>query len=226
MNQNTIYAFFDVDGTILRIPSLQDFQKTRCEYTYGHTEKSRDELKKIKSKFERLQKENYSREYINRTYYKTFKNISKKEIQKIAQIWWETSLERNKNLFFQETLDKLEWHKEKKHKIVLVSGSFMEIMSPIADYLNADHVIAITLEVQNGLYTGNIDGLQTIGDGKKEAILQFVAKRKINLDNCYSYGDHLSDMPMLELVGNPTIICGDSKLETIAEARGWQRIQV
>jgi HAD superfamily hydrolase (TIGR01490 family) len=225
MSLNKIYAFFDVDGTILRIPSLQAFQKTRCDYTYGQSKRSRDELNKVKSKFERLQKANYSREYINRIYYMTFKNNSKKKIKKIAQIWWKTTLEQNKNLFIQETLDKLRWHKEKKHKIVLVSGSFMEVMSPIADYLNADHVIAITLEVQNGLYTGNIKGLQTIGDGKKEAILQFAKKRKVNLDSCYSYGDHISDMPMLELVGNPTVISGDSKLDTIAATRGWQSIR-
>lgn len=226
MNDNGIYAFFDVDGTILRITSLQAFQKAKCEYRYGNTKKSLDELNKIRLKFERLQKEKHSREYINKIYYMTFKNDSKNEIQKIAQIWWETTLEQNKNLFIQETLEKLREHQQKKHKIVLVSGSFVEVVSPIADYLGTDHIIAIHLEVRNGLYTGNIAGRQTIGHGKKEAILQFAAERKVNLKQCFSYGDHISDLPMLASVGNPTVICGDAELEAAAVKNGWPKIMV
>ncbi len=35
------------------------------------------------------------------------------------------------------------------------------------------------------------------------------------------YSDSYNDLPMLELVDRPFVVNGDSKLQTIAQERGW-----
>src|SRR3546814_15438352 len=73
---------------------------------------------------------------------------------------------------------------------------------PIARELNVVHVLANNLEVTSGKYSGNILPPQTIGDGKREAIVGFLKEWKSNPNDCYGYGDHISDLPLLEIVGD------------------------
>lgn len=220
------HAFFDVDGTILRITSMKSFQVSYFQYAYKEKEEGLKELDKFKNKFKCYQEKGLSREYMNREYYRSFRDRSKSETVKIANAWWNDTLNQVKDLFIRETIERMEQHRGKKHKLVLVSGSFEEIVAPLADHLNVDHIIATNLEVKDGHYTGEIAGPQLIGEGKREAIRLYAKKNLINLSNCSAYGDHISDLPMLELVGNPFVVAGDAELDEIASNRGWGSIEV
>ena len=105
-----ICAFFDVDGTILKITSLKSFQITKHQYIYGHSKRCGQELDKIRTTIKTLREAGHSREYINKKYYQFFKNESKKETQKIAAIWWQNTLKNTTPLFINETVEKLKNH--------------------------------------------------------------------------------------------------------------------
>ncbi|MEM7309008.1 MAG: HAD-IB family hydrolase, partial [Planctomycetota bacterium] len=104
---------------------------------------------------------------------------------------------------------------------VLVSGSSREILRPIARRLGVDHVLATRVEVRAGIYTGRILPPQTIGAGKLRAAQAFLERTGANAGRCYAFGDHLSDLPLLEAVGHPRVVAGDPRLERQAHRRGW-----
>ena len=44
----------------------------------------------------------------------------------------------------------------------------------------------------------------------------------INLSRSYAYSDSITDLPMLEIVGEPVAVNPDKDLRKIAEERDWQ----
>ncbi|MFT3972211.1 MAG: haloacid dehalogenase-like hydrolase [Amaricoccus sp.] len=82
-------------------------------------------------------------------------------------------------------------------------------------------MIATRLEEQGGIYTGAIEPPVMIGDGKQTSARRLALALGVDLADCFGYGDHLSDLPLLEVVGHPTAIGADSELAEIARRRGW-----
>lgn len=220
-----VCAFFDVDGTILRITSLKSFQASYFKYAYKNQAEGLEAFNNFKNIFMNYQKEGRSREYMNKEYYKTFKDRSRTETLKIAKVWWDDTVARVEDLFVHEVLDCIKQYKSQKHSIVLVSGSFAEVVAPVAEHIGADHIIATNLEVENDVYTGEMIGPQLIGEGKRDAIQLFAKKNSVDLALCSAYGDHVSDLPMLETVGHPFVVAGDAELDVIAATKGWGSIK-
>src|SRR5690606_18815378 len=53
------------------------------------------------------------------------------------------------------------------------------------------------------------------------AIRELAERRGYDLSRCYAYSDSVSDVPMLEAVGNPAVVNPDRALRAIAVERGW-----
>lgn len=90
--------------------------------------------------------------------------------------------------------------------------------------LGVRHILATRLEVREGRYTGEILPPQTIGAGKAQAVDTFLRARDCSPEWCYAYGDDVSDLPMLEAVGQPTVVSGGRKLKANARTMGWRVI--
>ncbi|MBV9576542.1 MAG: HAD-IB family hydrolase [Gammaproteobacteria bacterium] len=109
--------------------------------------------------------------------------------------------------------------------IVLVSGSFFACLSSFAEKFNIKHVLATILEEKNNKLTGEILAPQTIGEGKAQAVRLFLANQNFtHYQHCYAYGDHMSDVPMLSLVGHPYVVGGDKEIVDYAKSKGWKII--
>lgn len=223
MNKIDTYAFFDVDNTILKIKSMESFQEFYCAHSASISDNQR-QLKQteFKEEFTTYFRENKTRQFMNRMYYRHFKNRSIMEVSVLSEQWWQNLLQtRRNNLFVSEVVTELKKHQNSGHGIVFVSGSFREALTPIGKYFCVTNFLCTELEVSNQKYTGEIIGRQMIGDGKGDAIREFLLKKNSSCKNCFSYGDHISDLPMLEAAGYPRIVKGDQKLEAIAQKKGW-----
>ena len=56
-----------------------------------------------------------------------------------------------------------------------------------------------------------------IGHAKEQLVSEILVKRyNINLENSYAYGDHITDLPVLNMVGNPVAVNPTNKLEVVA----------
>lgn len=126
--------------------------------------------------------------------------------QKIAQEFVYTDVIANLN---QKVMDKLFYHQDKDHTLVIVSGGLTIYIKEFAKIYKIDNIIAVDLEVYKHKLTGNIDGIHTMQERKLYKLVQKFNLKEFDLKNSYAYSDCASDIPLLSLVGNPNVIeCG------------------
>ncbi|MGD9209703.1 MAG: HAD family hydrolase [Desulfobacteraceae bacterium] len=214
-------AFFDVDETIIRIKSMIDFQKY---YFFNHPELGENEYNKYFAQMTEWM-EKYDRNIINRKFYETFKGRNKAVVESMAVEWYRQLKLKKPNLFIEGIMRAIRFHKENGDHIVLLSGSSLEILSPLAKDLDIHHVLATNLEISSGVFTGRIVPPQIIGKGKAIVLQSFLDDMGYDYADCYAYGDHISDLYMLELAGTPHVVSGDTSLEKIARRRKWKIIE-
>ena len=122
---------------------------------------------------------------------------------------------------YQEALDLMELHRAEGRRIYVVSSSPEEVVRPLARHFGAAGVIATRAEVgPDGRYTGELE-FYSFGEGKADAIRSIAERVGIDLDGSFAYSDSITDLPMLEAVGNPVAVNPDRELRKEAEERGW-----
>ncbi len=115
----------------------------------------------------------------------------------------------------------LDQHHAAGRETWIVSASPIELVEPLAIALGMTGGIGTKGEVDNGVYTGRLDGPFCYGEGKAEAITALATERGIDLTNSWSYSDSMSDLPMMEIVGNAVAVNPDAELATLSRSRGW-----
>ena len=123
-------------------------------------------------------------------------------------------------LVFAEAADLIAAHKLFGRDVVVVSASGEEIVAPIARALGATHAMATRMVVEDGKYTGDVE-FYCYGEGKVEAIRELAAREGYPLEHCYAYSDSITDLPMLDAVGHPSVVNPDRALRKEAAERGW-----
>ncbi|MGR5299146.1 HAD family hydrolase [Vibrio mediterranei] len=213
-------AFFDVDETLINCKSMFDFQEYYLQKKHGRLGKLFFQLywKIIKI----LASMKVDRVKINAFYYRLYKNQSYQSILDVGESWY--NYRRNKRGFFKdETITLMKNLQGDGFKIVFVSGSFQACLEPIRRELDADEILCAELELSQGKITGRLSQ-RAIGKYKADLVHKYLIKNKINSDNCYAVGDHISDLDMLSIVGNPIVVRNCEKLEKIAIQENWQII--
>lgn len=222
MKNNFRYcAFFDVDETLINTKSMFSFLKFFCVEKYKYFPVF-GYFKYFKLKFRIFfhKKTRKNREFLNRYYYQFYKGTKEEVMRDISKKWFLRALE-NEQFFNPSVLKELKRHQKNQAEIVFVSGSFAHCLEPIAEYLGVLRILATNLEIVENTLTGNILGEPVIGEGKVEAIKKYLNSENIQLQNCYAYGDHVSDLPMLNLVGNPAVISRSKDVVSYAKKNGW-----
>lgn len=214
------YAFFDVDGTLIRIKSMLSFQRFYFKRAYPLTGLVRDAI--FTAKMAALTARGVDRVVMNARFYESFRGRSVTQVEELADRWWTHLRERKQDLLLRETVSELQKHRVRGAGIVFVSGSFRAILSPLAAELGACAILATDLETRGDRYTGRILPPQTIGAGKARVIGDFLARHKVAAASCWAYGDHSSDAPMLSAVGHSIVIGGDPQVLALARMRNWR----
>ncbi len=115
----------------------------------------------------------------------------------------------------------LAMHAEKGRDTWIVSASPHVLVETLAASLGMTGAIGTRGKVEDGVYTGELDGPFVYGAGKAAAIEKLAAERGYDLERCYAYSDSVSDLPMMERVGHPVAVNPDSQLDALAHERGW-----
>ncbi len=111
-------------------------------------------------------------------------------------------------------------HRTAGQDVIIVSTSGQEMVAPIGALLGAVSVIATRMRVTDGHYTGEME-FYAYGEAKATQMRTLAAERGYSLPHCYAYSDSVTDLPMLEVVGNPRVVNPDRALRRIAQQRGW-----
>ncbi|HYU57572.1 MAG TPA: HAD family hydrolase [Actinomycetota bacterium] len=122
---------------------------------------------------------------------------------------------------YQEALDLIALHRALGRRVFIVSSSPEEVVRPLAEHVGVRDVIATRAEIEDGRYTGRL-AFYCYGENKAVAVKETAEGEGIDLSVSYAYSDSITDLPMLEEVGNPVPVNPDRELRKEAEKRGWQ----
>jgi len=150
-----------------------------------------------------------------------FRGVSIEE----AQVVWDYTVEEHlNNCWRRDTRAILEHHSHAGDLVMLVSSGPQPLVERIATELGVEHAIGTRFETFDGRYTGRSLKPFCIGSYKAILPLQYMREHEleVDLEASFAYGDSVSDLPLLELVGNPVAVYPDQNLQAIAQARGWQ----
>jgi fatty acyl-CoA reductase len=158
-----------------------------------------------------------SRAHFNRAFYKNYRGWKPMHARALGRESFSGYVLKR---LYPEAISVLRAHKEAGHRVVILSGALDFIIEPFEDL--ADDVLTARLEEENGVYTGELSGAPVAGEARARMLASFARRRNLDLSRSYAYADSISDLPMLEAVGNPVAVNPDSRLAKAARERGWQ----
>jgi HAD superfamily hydrolase (TIGR01490 family) len=200
-------AFFDVDETILAVKSMFDFLDFHLDATGAKV--APDPGVPAGSRAER-----------NRAYFRHYAGVAWPALLDRGADWYRRLCDRPAP-FLSGGLDALRRHHAAGHPVVLVSGSFLPCLRPLARHVGAATVLCGRPEIDGtGRLTGRIEE-PLIGPAKAVQALRLAAEWRVRAGDCFAYGDHASDLPLLEAVGHPHVVGHDPALSRRAARRGW-----
>lgn len=133
--------------------------------------------------------------------------------------------------FFAEAIDRVAWHANQGHEIVLVSGALEPLAREAARRMENElvergitakiRVCATRLEEKDGRWTGRILGEAMFGEEKARAAKRLATEIRLTLELCYAYGDSFNDRRLLAVVGKPTAVNPSKGLARFARTRLW-----
>ena len=135
----------------------------------------------------------------------------------------ETKLSKRVSL---EALERLDWHKQQDHRLVLVTATVMPMAQAMADYLGMDAVYGCGPKEMNGILSGSERGWSVPRRKGKVPIVQADAESVgHNLSDCWGYGNTHADSFFMEITGNPVAINAEGRLKTIAKEKDWAQFE-
>jgi HAD superfamily hydrolase (TIGR01490 family) len=123
----------------------------------------------------------------------------------------------------QEVLERLRFHQDQGHRVIIVSGMFTTALERIGLRLGVTDWVGTQIEYHGGRCTGRILPPVIKGVDKVEQVRRYVLDHGLQVDwsSSFAHGDSFSDRDMLELVGHPVAVHPDPALRLLAHQRGW-----
>lgn len=134
---------------------------------------------------------NYKAKQMMLTYF--FKGMKEQQFQKVAE---EYSLRHIDTILRPKAMEKIAWHKEQGHKVVIVSASIECWLKPWCDNHGLD-LIATRIEMKEGLVTGKLLTENCYGIEKANRVKEAYALS--DYEYIYAYGDSRGDYELLAL---------------------------
>lgn len=210
MSRPARLVFSDVDETLIGVKSMFDF----LGYYFSRTRGTRGAALAAGVRRDLLRRTSAGapREVMNRLYYRAWAGEPAARVAESAEAWY---AERSgaPGFYLAATRRALERHRDAGDTVILVSGSFPALLTPIAAEVGATRLLCSVPGVHDGVLTGQLVGDPCIGEAKRTAVRDMLRRcPAVDPARCYAYGDHLSDLPMLAEVGHPVIVGGAAEL--------------
>lgn len=133
-------------------------------------------------------------------------------------------LRYHRGLLIDHAFTLLDSHRRAGHTNVLLTGALDLVVSQLIKKLDLpiDRYFATELYEENGELSGRIRGAHYYGDTKARLVMELASLTGADLSKSFCYADSFSDVPMLQLFGNPVAVNPDRKLAVVARERSWR----
>lgn len=210
-------AFYDMDGTLVRTNLVHAFA-----YNARNQQGLLRSVKKTLSTFASvplfLAADMYNRRLFNDIFFVRYRGESEDRLRYLADELFETTI---KPSIYPGAYTLIAKSKELGLRQVLVTGALDITVEPLARHLKIDEYVTNRLEFVDGYATGRLLPPVMAAATKASWIRIYAEKEKLNLSECYSYSDSMSDLPMLSVVGHPTAVNPDLRLRNTALQHDW-----
>lgn len=116
----------------------------------------------------------------------------------------------------------MEEHRRQGHHLVLLTNSSCFEAAVAAETWAFDDWLANTFHVDDdGKLLGTYEKPMCFGIGKVVRAERWAKAHGVDLEVSSFYSDSFSDLPMLERVGEPVVVCPDPRLRRVARKRRW-----
>lgn len=208
-------AVFDIEGTLVASNVVEAYLWLRLSELDGWSRAA--QAASLAAKLPALiAAERKDRGEFLRGFYKLYEGASVALVRKLAE-------ESMPNLLLRRLAPgarrRIHAHRAAGHRIIFITASLDFVVEPLAQL--ADHLEAALLSVQDGTFTGDLQKPPMVGEARASWLQDYARRAGSDLAVSYAYGDSLSDLPLLEVVGNPVAVNPDVPLARVARARGW-----
>jgi HAD superfamily hydrolase (TIGR01490 family) len=209
-----VAAFFDVDGTLLPLPSLE--RRFVSELRSERLIPTGNYLRWLGTAIRLAPRGALHSIHSNKVH---LRNVPVR------------ALSFRQLTFFPDAIRRVAWHASQGHSVILISGTL--------DFLARQAALALTLrlamrgvaakigvsatqaERMDGRYTGRIVGAANFAEEKVNAMRRVASESNLDLARCYGYSDSVHDRWMLGAVGRPAAVNPSPELRRIAMLRHW-----
>lgn len=150
-----------------------------------------------------------------------YRGMDYNKLDKLAGECFESKI---KNQISQKMIRIIANHRNKGHKIVILTGASDMLAKRIQDYTKGDYLIATKLHKKNGLVSGTTEGRPVYGENKLLLLKQ--RQEGIDFGHSYCYADSFSDIKLLKAFGHPTATNPDILLRSYALLKKWKIIRL
>ena len=147
-----------------------------------------------------------------------FKGMEKEEIEEFF-----VKVEEEAHQYYNpKVLERLKKFKKKDYEVVLLSGTFHELLEPISERLGTDNILGSTILEDREESLNELSVLS--GSLKLKALKKEYSNSDIDWDKSYAFGDSIDDLSLLQAFGNPVAVNPEDSLRAVAEGEGWEII--
>ncbi|MDX9761210.1 MAG: HAD family hydrolase [Desulfomonilia bacterium] len=140
------------------------------------------------------------------------------DMDHFCSLWFEKMM---KKTIYREAVDLIQSHRDRGHRVAVISNSPCFFVKPVADILDIPDMICTEVEAKDGILTGRLVKPLCYGDGKRAYALRWAGLTGIDLSQSYFYTDSFFDIPLMKTVGHPVATNPDIRLRRVALAYGW-----
>ncbi|MGM8364070.1 HAD family hydrolase [Virgibacillus sp. W0181] len=128
--------------------------------------------------------------------------------------------------FNDDVIKRLKQHNYDGVHVMLVSGAYTQLLQAVKDQMgfHFDTIIGTKIPLKDGEVDQKAPIYHVQGERKKEKVRETLNNKSIDWEDSFAYGDSLSDLSVLELVGNPVAVQAEPKLLSVAKEKGWEII--
>jgi HAD superfamily hydrolase (TIGR01490 family) len=216
--RSDVLAVFDVDGTLVETNVIEYFiwmrlkaQPLRAWPRF---------LAGLAAEGPRwLQLERHSRAEFQRSFYRQYRGLDYEEMRDFGR---EAMNEVTLRRLYPEGVRRIREHRQAGHRVLLLTGALDVVVDPLAAMLEVELDCAHLVVDADGVITGDLAAPPPAGEARATLLDRYAKQNGIEISESFAYADSLSDLPMLELVGNPVAVNPDARLSAIARQRGWR----
>jgi len=214
-------AIFDFDGTL--------YAKETFQLLMDHLKQHPTHRSKYKAFFRRILPlyigykikivpEAKMRERSMQIYVDALNSLSGTELERYFDEM-KASMQKDLN---DEVVARVRQHHSDGMHVMLVSGAYTSLLHAVTKGIIFDTIIGTDIPFKaDGTFDKDTAIYHIQGERKTEKIMQILKGKEIDWEQSFAYGDSYSDLPVLELVGNPVAVRPENRLKRIAEDRNW-----